>query len=231
MTIVVNIARNDFSMIATDSRITLLSPANKPYDDSYSKLCDTKFGWLAGTGYGGFIQAFRSAIILNPIISADDIEIVYNQVYNDLIKVESIEDVNNTIVAYSFPIVTNNEIDFHIEVIDQINGRRSIRAKNIVVTLPPEESKQMNDIKQKYHLEIEDSIDMNEIIFKTASYIKAVSLFCDTVSSICDFGLIFKDGPRVTYANIREEADVIIKNYHNNNLLDMIKILRFVPFN
>ena len=231
MTIVVNIVRDDFSMIAMDSRITLLNPVDKLYDDSYSKLCETKFGWLAGTGYGGFIQALKSAIIEKPIVKVDDVEIVYKEVYKDLSIVEPIEVLNNTMVVYSFPYLNDtNEVVFHIESLNPVHGRAGIKDKNIVVTLPPEESDQMNDVKQKYHPLIENSINMNEIIYKTACYIKEVSLFSNGVSSICDYGLIFKDGPMLTYANIRGEADIIIQNYLNNNLSSMIKVHRLFPY-
>lgn len=227
MSIVTFIIREEFTMIAADTRITFFEPLNgEKFNDNFSKLSCVGFGWIGGVGYAEFVNTFQSSVQNNQIRTTDDIEPIFNSVYKYLKGKYPEQMIENTKVVYSFAYLDNGFLNMHIESINSVLGHTGIRGKNILVSFLPIDSEEMNLIEGKYKNLIEKSESMEETIFNTACYIEEVSNINITVGKICDFGIMIKkSNDLIVQANIRENVDTIKQAYKNGSLANYIKII------
>lgn len=227
MSIVMGLVRDNFSMIVTDSRITLLDKSEREYADEFSKLNFLEFGWEAGTGFGPLMSEFNNMLKSNPIQSIDQVKIRYNEAYNIIKETYPNENYKYTRLLYSCTSLENEQINFHVQTLDQFHGERLIRDKNILVTFPPNDTPEMIESEKKYKSLIENCMSIDDVIYYSACYIEEVNSFCKTVSNICDFGFsIARSDNSLMLANIRESSNVIKQAYHNNTLGNHMKIIK-----
>mgnify|MGYP001072755514 CR=1 FL=1 len=70
-----------------------------------------------------------------------------------------------------------------------------------------------NELYNLFYGKINESLGINTDIYNIAEFIDFVSQRCSTVSSICDFGILYDNGE---IKRIRHSADEIKKSFNNN---------------
>lgn len=230
LSIVVSIIRDEFSMIAGDTRITYHHPNGRTeYNDSSQKIKCVGFSWIGSVGSAAFLHYFHSFLMNGAIRKTDDIEPFFYLACEEVKKLDNQINLDGTQVFYSFSYLEDQVLKMHIESINLKIGRTGVRDKNILVSFLPENSTSLEIIETRYRSLIQDSKDMKEVIYYTASYIEEVANINSTVGKVCDFGLTIKQSNSlILQVNIREEADIIKKAYLDktlDNYLNVVAVL------
>lgn len=225
MTVIALINKENYSMIATDSRIMLLNPKDKLYEDRCSKLFFSGFGWVAGIGYGPFISNFENKLTRTQISNLSDIGSVWFEAYQDTKKNQYNDRLNTTGIAISYHEKGNPISSLPISVFDPQSGHYYVK-KNGFVSFLPDDSIELNIVKEKYRPLIENSHNIEELIYETACYFKEVSDLNNSVSKICDCGFIVQaDNNLIEFMNIREPIETIKYGYKRGNLNEHMKMV------
>ena len=230
MSIVIGIVKDDFCIIAADTRITYKQPYVKKFDDDSYKLYYTGFGWIGACGYAKFSYVFQDLVNKTQFTLVDDIEVIYQKAYKEVKGISNDQSIEKSGVMYSFAYSENNYgvPDMHIEALNPILGRTGVKGKNaLVIFMPPGDEIILENIRNKYETSIETSNSIDETINLIAHLIEDVSKVNNTVSNICDFGLMVKTpNNTITLARLRQLSFDIYKAYEKRCLNEYINILR-----
>lgn len=228
MTVISSIIRDNYSLIATDTRILLKEQSKeKKYEDRWSKLADSGFGWLAGMGYNGLIVKFNELLKSREITNINDIYSAFDCAYQLTKAIDDDKQVDTTSIVYSY-----NTDDLQIGVIGKSIGRKYIPDKNVLVTLLPDDSEELKAIEARYKKIIEDSSTIEDVIYNNACYFEEVASKTDAVSTIIEFGIMSKANDDVIeYLNIREPIETIKYAYENGSLMNHVKLTKLCMCN
>ena len=232
MSIVIAINRENFSMIATDSRITLFDQSEKQFEDNERKLHLYGTIWLAGVGYGPLVCNFRTTLEDRQITDDDRFEPLFKEAHEytlrnnvNVLDRKQLMSCIYTVILYSYATIEGGALKIKIGRLEINNMHKSV-TPNKVITLPPENPDTISHLKTKYEPLIESNSSLDDTVANTARFIKDVSAINQTVSDICDFGLlIIDDQGKLLVVNIRESADNIIKAHASDTLKDHWKII------
>ena len=116
MSVVVNLLRNDYALIATDSRIMLCDTTERKYADEFEKLYASKIGWVSGTGVGELIRGFSDSFINGAIDT-------FEQQYKKLFLKYKDEELCKTLISFSY---IDNSGKICLEYIGKRHGCKKI---------------------------------------------------------------------------------------------------------
>lgn len=224
MSVVASIIKNNYSMIATDSRITLKENSIKLYEDRYSKLFHPSFGWMAGMGYWVFIENFNNMLKQQGISNTADILRIWKEAFTFTKKTKNNEKLDTTVISYSYRDKINSKMQIGI-LNPQSGDCISLCNENGLVSFLPDMSEQMSIVEQKYRNPIEESKSMEELIYNMACYFEEVSLFTEYVSDIIDCGFMMETDTTIEFLKIREPIDTIKHAYKKGTLDKHIELI------
>ena len=238
MTILIALYKENFAMIATDTRITLLDQTEKPYDDNYSKLCSHYSVWLAGIGYGPLVTTFRSNVESNNTCKTEQFEPIFRMVCNNMLQTlmqpntldpNQIYWLLNTTILFTLPYQQDGVFHMTIKSLNFQTGQKELDMNKVSI-FPPGNFEDVNQLIQIYEPLIESSSNLDELVYTIARLIKEVSHINQGISNICDFGFLIKDPKKLLLkVNIKEPADIIIEAYNKNCLSNYWKVISEFP--
>lgn len=202
MSVVFNVLKNDYSLIATDTRIMLVDTSVSQYSDEYSKLYISKHGWVSGTGVGELIR--------NMIDKLD--EEVENNLHEEILKLSSkynLEDLQRTLISFS---TLDDEKHLKLFFLGSVYRLIDVKA-NILIAMQPSDIDEVkwNKIYETYSEKITvGRSDLDSDIKTIAEAINEVSKNCLSVSDICDIGILTRDGYMY---HVRKKCKDIIKSH------------------
>ena len=227
MSIVIALSREDFSVIATDSRIVPLNPMEKPVD-YHSKLYSYDSLWLAGVGYGPLMTLLHSNLQSNQISEVDQIEPLFKMACDYIrqnIPLEEQISFNETGMVYSLVYQNEGLLHTQINLLDQKKGSRPLPINHVLI-YPPTDSKGISGLIDSHLFTLAKIPSLDEVIYNIALLIKEVSNSNSWVSNICDLGLLIKEQDNlILKVNVRESADTIIQAHIDKTLRNYWKII------
>ena len=204
MSVVLNLVRSSYSIIATDSRIMLDKVGR--YTDVYPKLYPSNIGWVSGTGVGEFIRYMANNLSGSPY-----------ETYKKYIRSNkdySKEDLEKTLISYSY--IYRNET--RIKYLGQEYCCVKIPKETPTAFPPADLSEELhNEIYDELIKRLKNSEHLDDDIYTIANYISDVSQSCKSVSSICDFGIIDRRLGKSERVNIREDFSLFKTKYDSNS--------------
>lgn len=186
MSVVFNLLRNDYSIIATDTRIMLADTSVQQYTDIYSKLYMSEFGWVSGTGVGELIRNMTDKL-------DDDSE---NNLHKEILKLSNsytMEDLQKTLISFS---TFDNKKQLKLFFMGSIYSLTNVQVNNLIAMSPIDiDRSKWNEIYNTYNWKITSSLfNLDNDIKTVAEAIYEVSRNCLSVSEICDIGILTRDG-------------------------------------
>jgi hypothetical protein len=161
MTAIASIIKDNYSMIATDSRVMPKYPTeNILFEDRCSKLFDSGFGWVAGIGYGVLANNFSNMLKQKILLNTGDVNILttFDEAYKHTKATDNDDKIDTTIITYSF-FDKNQDSKLQIGILNPKSDNRIV-LKNKFISFLPNRTIEMNEIEQKYKKSIEDSNNM-----------------------------------------------------------------------
>lgn len=199
MSVVFGLLRNDYAIIATDTRIMLLDTLERLYADEYEKIYKTQCGWVSGVGVGELIRNMT-----------DKLDDQINKIrYEEILKLSSkysLEDLQKTLIIFS---KLDNEEQLQIYYIGNEYSLTKV-PKNTLIGMQPADidDAEWNRIYKICLKKLQNSsLDIYDDIKFIAEGIYIISKKCQSVSEICDMGILLKDG---SIKRVRNECKKII---------------------
>ena len=207
MTVVLGIVSDDWSILMTDTRMTLKDTGNREYDDSVVKLKSLNYphGWYAGTGYSPYIDALYHLASRSLISSSDQYLNAMAQVIIELVKEQEhdISDILRSTCLRTF--INADQIDLEILFVNQSTGITNAYTypkEHLLVLFPADYTLEMQAfLKQKYQIEEfhRDSFENNAA--KLLNIFKEISINSDSVSDICEIGIMKRRAHQEIFCN------------------------------
>lgn len=221
MTIVIGVTKEKFSLVATDTRIKLLEPKDKLYEDNQTKIYETKYNWVAGSGFGPIIVSFTNNVQENNIVNLDEMYNLYRVVCMDVKSQYNELKAEDSTLVLSYSYKEDNNIRLKIDTISLKSENMYTFSSNKMFIMPPTGLSEDNIEKtyNKFNPLIQKANTLNELIYQVADCIEEVSKINFNISDICEFGFMFNIGDKfVSKKHLRGRAKDIKEICLNGNI-------------
>ncbi len=239
MSVVICYKSNFLSLILTDTRISYgysMDGEIVEYTDNNEKLIELPIGWCAGAGIHEFIDDIKDGLLNNEIENIPQVTNVYKNTYSKFKKYTnySEKDINISAVAVSYIGKCENEItpNFNIILLNEktIDGDKYaiVNNENIYILFPIEyiKDKHLVDIlKSKFLLHYDFDGDINKLIKYILEIFEEISKNSNTVSEICDIGLMAVSEGILYKIRINNNLETLLKDINNNELSKHFQII------
>jgi hypothetical protein len=222
-----------FSLIATDTRITYGHQGSGIYDDIAEKIYHNGMGWVCGAGLGQLITSFRDRIDKIEVKDSLALKDCFYKAYEDALKeFTDTYTIEMTKVVFSYVTSIEQQIKFRIgmlgkEYLEIADHIQYLRNGELLIIWPfgMEESR-MASIYERYEKALEKASDLNDVICSISLLIKEVSALSNSVSDICDIGILALDEQGLLTIQVREQADKIYNAYNEGSLYKYFQLRR-----
>ncbi|NUU62615.1 hypothetical protein [Paenibacillus agri] len=232
MTVVIGILTNDFSILATDTRTCYENDNNELFNDQSLKLRALNYphGWLAGLGYSSFLDHYHelSCRIVNP--NTDNYCRAYAQVAHAMLQQnpDQLNDIIDSCCYHTF--IHNGDVELNYSYFDENSESRTVALlKNkFQIGFPynyPAKSRKW--IVENY-IESEIDLGLDSIILKLLEIFKEVSSKSNSVSKICEIGILNKNGHIQKYS-FSGHVDSLLTIYQDRLKSDSVEYTCHLP--
>lgn len=228
MTIVAAYKRDNYSILATDTRTGygINHESIIFHTDSYDKLLRTNFGWCCGIGSGAITELFQAKIKQHPITEVSGFAKAFNETYSETRDREFPDDEADyhTKVFFTYWTVIDNKLVPRIGVLGKAYGELgeqavSVEEGKLFVAFPSGLTvEQMDDLLGRYRSAMSICNNMLDAIFVISEMTREVAGLTRSVSAQCDIGISIQNGGEVAHGRLMRSCEEVERLYIEGKL-------------
>ncbi|MFP5111843.1 hypothetical protein ACSU64_05625 [Bacillaceae bacterium C204] len=222
MTLVINYMSENFSLIASDTKVTFKDNIIEPYFESKIISLDNIFGWTSGMGLGNFLEIFKEKLSKANISNIkEDIEKIFFDSKSKMIEWEMSEkEIDDSAVSLAMILKNDSILDIFSCYISNTYTDGKLKLFNGFLIFYPSNYTQIDvdEFQNRYDM-LNQECNLNKVINQTLEMFNEISTNSPSnVGRDCEIGLLYFDDNKVCKKLIRINMDDYELDKDNYNI-------------